>query len=126
VEAIIAPGYEEEALSLLSSKKNLRLLKCPEPSGRLSRWDYKQVEGGMLVQEIDPIGLEEKDWRVPSHLKPTAEEWVALKFAWKVVKHVKSNAIVDSNACQTVGIGAGQMSRVDAARIGISKAVLPI
>jgi phosphoribosylaminoimidazolecarboxamide formyltransferase / IMP cyclohydrolase len=126
VEAIIAPGYEEEALSLLSSKKNLRLLKYPEPSGYLSTWDYKQVEGGMLVQDTDCIGLQEKGWRVVSRRKPTAEEWVALKFAWKVVKHVKSNAIVYSNSCQTVGIGAGQMSRVDAARIGISKAVLPI
>src|SRR5262249_47800773 len=70
VEAIIAPGYEEEALSLLSSKKNLRLLKYPESSGCLSRWDYKQVEGGMLVQDVDRIGLEEKDWKVASRRKP--------------------------------------------------------
>jgi phosphoribosylaminoimidazolecarboxamide formyltransferase/IMP cyclohydrolase len=128
VEAIIAPGYEDEALSLLSSKKNLRLLEFPGSSlGYLSPWDYKQVEGGMLVQDADRIGLEEeKEWRVVTHRKPTAEEWAALKFAWQVVKHVKSNAIVYSNSCQTVGIGAGQMSRVDAARIGISKAVLPI
>lgn len=126
VEAIIAPGYEDEALSLLSSKKNLRLLKYSESARRLAPWDYKQVEGGMLIQDVDRIELDEKNWKVVSRRSPTAEEWTALKFAWQVVKHVKSNAIVYANASQTVGIGAGQMSRVDAAKIGISKAVLPI
>ena len=126
VEAIIAPGYDNEALNLLGTKKNLRLLKYSEPSGRLSPWDYKQVEGGMLVQDVDRVGLNEMSWKVVTRRSPTTEEWAALRFAWQVVKHVKSNAIVYSNDSQTVGIGAGQMSRVDAARIGISKAVLPI
>jgi len=80
----------------------------------------------MLVQDVDRVGLNEMSWKVVTHRSPTTEEWAALRFAWQVVKHVKSNAIVYSNASQTVGIGAGQMSRVDAARIGISKAVLPI
>jgi phosphoribosylaminoimidazolecarboxamide formyltransferase/IMP cyclohydrolase len=126
VEAIIAPGYEDEALSLLGSKKNLRLLKYVESARPLSPWDYKQVEGGMLIQDADRIGFDEKNCKVVSRRSPTVEEWAALKFAWQVVKHVKSNAIVYANSSQTVGIGAGQMSRVDAAKIGISKAVLPI
>jgi phosphoribosylaminoimidazolecarboxamide formyltransferase / IMP cyclohydrolase len=124
VEAVIAPDYDAEALNLLGTKKNLRLLKYSD--ARPSAWDYKHVEGGMLVQDVDGIGPEKEKWRVVSHREPTAEEWAALQFAWRVVKHVKSNAIVYSNAFQTVGIGAGQMSRVDAAKLGISKAVLPI
>jgi phosphoribosylaminoimidazolecarboxamide formyltransferase/IMP cyclohydrolase len=126
VEAIIAPGYDDEALSLLCSKKNLRLLRYSDALNHLHPWDYKRVEGGMLVQDVDRIGLNERDWKVVTKRSPGREEWAALKFAWQVVKHVKSNAIVYSNDTQTVGIGAGQMSRVDSARIGISKAILPI
>jgi phosphoribosylaminoimidazolecarboxamide formyltransferase/IMP cyclohydrolase len=126
VEAIIAPGYEDEALNLLGAKKNLRLLKYSESSASPTSWDYKRIEGGMLVQDVDQIEVHEKNWRVVSRREPTTEEWAALRFAWRVVKHVKSNAIVYANAFQTVGIGAGQMSRVDSARIGISKAILPI
>ena len=91
----------------------------------LHPWDYKRVEGGVLIQDADRIELRESDWRVATKRSPNQKEWQALKFAWRVVKHVKSNAIVYSNETQTVGIGAGQMSRVDSARIGISKAVLP-
>jgi phosphoribosylaminoimidazolecarboxamide formyltransferase/IMP cyclohydrolase len=126
VEAVIAPGYDAEALSLLSSKKNLRLLKYMSAHCRLHPWDYKRVEGGMLVQEADRIRLDDPEWKVVTTRPPKEEEWNALRFAWRVVKHVKSNAIVYANATQTVGIGAGQMSRVDSARIGIFKAELPI
>ena len=126
VEAVIAPGYNPEALSLLSSKKNLRLLKYKSAQSRLHPWDYKRVEGGMLVQEADRIELDHTEWRVVTTRAPKKEEWDALRFAWRVVKHVKSNAIVYANTTQTVGIGAGQMSRVDSARIGIFKASLPI
>ena len=80
----------------------------------------------MLIQDVDRIELGERDWKVVTKRNPNQDEWGALKFAWQVVKHVKSNAIVYSNETQTVGIGAGQMSRVDAARIGISKAILPL
>jgi len=126
VEAVIAPGYEPEALGLLSSKRNLRLLKYRSAQTHLHPWDYKRVEGGMLVQEADRIRDDDPEWKIVTTRPPKDEEWSALRFAWQVVKHVKSNAIVYANATQTVGIGAGQMSRVDSARIGILKAVLPI
>ncbi len=125
VEAIIAPEYSEEALGLLSSKKNLRLIKY-HPVQKLHPLDYKRVEGGLLVQEVDRLKLEKDQWKVVTKRNPSDEEIMALDFAWKVVKHVKSNAIVYANTRQTVGIGAGQMSRVDSARLGISKAILPI
>jgi len=80
----------------------------------------------MLVQEADRKRDDDPEWRVVTARPPGAEEWNALRFAWRVVKHVKSNAIVYANATQTVGIGAGQMSRVDSARIGIFKGALPI
>ncbi len=126
VEAIIAPDFSPEALSLLSAKKSLRLLKNGAGWNRLHPWDYKRVEGGLLVQEADRVAFNEAHWRIVTKRNPSQEEWGALKFAWRVVKHVKSNAVVYANASQTVGIGAGQMSRVDSARLGISKAILPI
>ena len=126
VEAIMAPDYSPDALNLLSSKRNLRLLRYSEALKHLHPWDYKRIEGGMLIQDVDRIELGERDWKVVTKRNPNQDEWGALKFAWQVVKHVKSNAIVYSNETQTVGIGAGQMSRVDAARIGISKAILPL
>jgi phosphoribosylaminoimidazolecarboxamide formyltransferase/IMP cyclohydrolase len=126
VEAIIAPGYSAEALSLLASKKNLRLIQTEGDSPRLHPWDYKRVEGGLLVQETDRASLDESSWKVVSERAPAPEELEALRFSWRIIKHVKSNAIVYANRFQTVGIGAGQMSRVDSAKIGISKAILPI
>ena len=125
VEAIIAPEYSSEALGLLSSKKNLRLIKYLHPE-KLHPLDYQRVEGGLLVQEVDRLKLEKDQWKVVTKRNPSDEETRGLAFAWKVVKHVKSNAIVYANTNQTVGIGAGQMSRVDSARFGISKAILPI
>ena len=126
VEAVIAPGYTTEALSLLAPKKNLRLLQYDESRSHLHPFDYKRVEGGLLVQEVDRIPLNEDQWKVVTRKSPTSQEWEGLRFAWRVVKHVKSNAIVYAMSCQTTGIGAGQMSRVDSAKIGISKALLPI
>jgi phosphoribosylaminoimidazolecarboxamide formyltransferase/IMP cyclohydrolase len=126
VEAIIAPDFGPEALGLLSSKKNLRLLKYGSTMKSLNPLDYKRVEGGLLVQEADGHRLAREQWRLVTQRSPTADEVQALEFAWKVVKHVKSNAIVYANRHQTVGIGAGQMSRVDSAQLGISKARLPI
>lgn len=133
VEAIVAPGFTPEALARFGTKKNLRLLTLdPAHSSQV----YKQVSGGMLVQDADSKQVTAAGLSFPTLRKPTAEELHALLFAWKVCKHVKSNAIVYARAIaegaaggifgQTVGVGAGQMSRVDAARLGAQKAVLPL
>ncbi len=126
VEAIIAPAYSSEALQLLAPKKNLRLLQIYNAPTHLHPFDYKWVEGGLLLQEVDRIAISEEEWKVVTQRTPTPDEWEGLKFAWHVVKHIKSNAIVYAKGMQTIGIGAGQMSRVDSAKIGISKALLPI
>ncbi len=126
VEGIIAPDFSPEALSLLSTKKNLRLLQRRPNCKALHPLDYKRVEGGVLVQEADRQAINPSEWKVVTERAPSAEEREALLFAWRVVKHVKSNAIVYANRSQTVGVGAGQMSRVDSAQLGISKAKLPI
>jgi phosphoribosylaminoimidazolecarboxamide formyltransferase/IMP cyclohydrolase len=132
VEAIIAPGYTVEAAARFSLKKNLRLLEIAEggsDAGRPARM-LKQVSGGFLMQDADRGTAAEGELKVATERAPTAEEMRALKFAWSVCKHVKSNAIVyarfNEGHGQTVGIGAGQMSRVDAARFGAMKAVLPL
>lgn len=138
IEAIIAPGYHKEALATLKDKKNLRLLEVPlwgqgvssPVSGLRSSvlgeaWDMRKVAGGLLVQQRDLIGLKPEDLQVTTKRGPTDAEMRALRFAWRVVKHVKSNAIVISTEEETVGIGAGQMSRVDSVRIAIMKASRP-
>ncbi|WP_260737936.1 bifunctional phosphoribosylaminoimidazolecarboxamide formyltransferase/IMP cyclohydrolase [Tunturiibacter lichenicola] len=127
VEAIVAPSFTPEALERFSTKKNLRLIEIlPADSHRV----LKQVSGGLLVQDADRLRLSEAELQVVSKRKPSAEELRALLFAWRVCKHVKSNAIVyarfNEGHGQTVGVGAGQMSRVDAARFGAMKAVLPL
>ena len=123
VEAIAAPGYSKEALARFSGKKNLRLLEVkPAPNKTV----LKQVSGGMLVQDGDSRSLTPGDLKVVSKRPPTEEEMAALFFAWKVCKHVKSNAIVYARNGQTVGVGAGQMSRVDSCKLGASKAVLAL
>lgn len=126
VEAIIAPGFSAETLSLLASKKNLRLLRYKSSETAFQPLDYKRVEGGLLVQEVDRRQISRAEWKVVTERAPSSEESDALAFAWKVVKHVKSNAIVYASGGRTIGIGAGQMSRVDSAQVGISKARLPI
>jgi phosphoribosylaminoimidazolecarboxamide formyltransferase / IMP cyclohydrolase len=123
VEAIAAPGYSAEAREKFAAKKNLRLV---EIQARQEKLALKQVSGGMLVQDADLRPLTAADLRVASHRQPTAEEMRALLFAWKVCKHVKSNAIVYAREGQTVGVGAGQMSRVDSCKIGAMKAILPL
>ena len=126
VEAIIAPGYSDEALELLATKKNLRLILYRSGQSRLHPYDYKRVEGGLLVQQADWADSDGAEWKVVTQREPSSKEFQALSFAWKIVRHVKSNAIVYANEMQTVGIGAGQMSRVDSAQLGISKARLPL
>lgn len=123
MEAVIAPGYSPEALDVLIGNKNLRLLQAPILAKRdVDGYDLKKVTGGLLIQDRDVKELDEKELRTVTKRKPTAEEMKALLFAWKVCKHVKSNAIVYALRDRTVGIGAGQMSRVDSSKIAAIKA----
>jgi phosphoribosylaminoimidazolecarboxamide formyltransferase / IMP cyclohydrolase len=122
LEIIIAPSFSEEAFQILTRKKNIRLLTIPFEKEMKKEKVYQSVEGGLLVQDMDDWGIEEANISIPTNRKPTEEEWDALKFAWKVVKHVKSNAIVLAKDNMTIGVGAGQMNRVGAAKIAIKQA----
>ena len=132
VEAIIAPSFTPEAVARFAVKKNLRLLEIVPSRAEAGKVDrvLKQVSGGFLMQDADRLRIAESDLKVVTDRAPSAEEMRALRFAWSVCKHVKSNAIVYARFSggfgQTVGIGAGQMSRVDAAKFGAMKAVLPL
>ncbi|HYN91049.1 MAG TPA: bifunctional phosphoribosylaminoimidazolecarboxamide formyltransferase/IMP cyclohydrolase [Thermoleophilaceae bacterium] len=123
VEAVFAPGYDDDALELLEQKPNVRLLENQEQRTiPISEHDFKRVRGGILVQDRD-TGLElREEMQVATTRKPSEEEWGELLFGMRVCKHVRSNAIVLSKALGTVGIGAGQMSRVDSVRIAVEKA----
>jgi phosphoribosylaminoimidazolecarboxamide formyltransferase/IMP cyclohydrolase len=123
VEAIVAPTFTAEALQRFAAKRNLRLVEIkPAPP----RPVVKHVSGGLLLQDADTGRVTESELKVVTWRPPTADELRSLIFAWRVCKHVKSNAIVYARDGQTVGVGAGQMSRVDAARFGAMKAVLPL
>ncbi|HEY6554161.1 MAG TPA: bifunctional phosphoribosylaminoimidazolecarboxamide formyltransferase/IMP cyclohydrolase, partial [Vicinamibacteria bacterium] len=126
-EAVIAPGFDGEAKKALAGKPNLRVMDM-DTTGihRVTGFDLKRVMGGVLAQQWDLLGLDRAKCEVMTKRKPSEEEWNALVLAWTVVKHVKSNAIVFASAVQTVGVGAGQMSRVDSARIAVQKAQLPL
>jgi len=123
LEVIAAPGFDEAAKEKFASKKNLRLVEV-KPANQ--KWVLKNVSGGMLVQDVDIRPLADADLKVVTKRPPTPEETRALLFAWKICKHVKSNAIVYARDGQSVGVGAGQMSRVDSAKIGAMKAQLPL
>src|SRR5436309_12689473 len=123
LEVIAAPAFDKDAIEKFSAKKNLCLV---EISHAPQKWVLKNVSGGMLVQDADLHQLKDSDLKVVTKRPPTAEEKRALLFAWKVCKHMKSNAILYARDGQTVGVGAGQMSRVDSCRIGAQKAVLPL
>jgi phosphoribosylaminoimidazolecarboxamide formyltransferase/IMP cyclohydrolase len=123
VEAIAAPSFTPEARERFAARRNLRLVEIHTAP---SRPVLKQVSGGLLLQDADTARLTESELKVVTWRPPTAEELRSLIFAWRVCKHVKSNAIVYARDGQTVGIGAGQMSRVDAARFGAIKAILPL
>ncbi len=127
VEAVIAPGFEPDAREVLRKKPNLRVMDM-ETTGihKVTGFDQRRVMGGLLAQQWDLHKLEREKCEVMTRRKPTDEEWKAMELAWTVAKHVKSNAIVFANSVQTVGVGAGQMSRVDAARIAVQKAQLPL
>jgi phosphoribosylaminoimidazolecarboxamide formyltransferase / IMP cyclohydrolase len=121
VECIAAPGYEPAALEKFASKKNLRLLEMPREAAA-EELELKRISGGILVQEADRHELAKAELKVATERAPTESELRALLFAWKVAKHVKSNAILFAREGQTVGVGAGQMSRVDSVKIAIIKA----
>jgi phosphoribosylaminoimidazolecarboxamide formyltransferase/IMP cyclohydrolase len=123
VEAIAAPGFSAEARERFAAKKNLRLV---EVHAALARPVVKHVSGGVLLQDADTGHITAAELKVVTHRPPTDEELRSLLFAWRVCKHVKSNAIVYARDGQTLGVGAGQMSRVDAARFGAMKAALPL
>lgn len=126
LEAVIAPGYTDEALAIFTAKKNVRVMQVPLLSEYIpSGYDLKKVVGGLLIQGRDLGMVKAIDCRVVTERTPTVSEYEALDFAWRVCKHVKSNAIVFTSRDQTVGIGAGQMSRVDSSRIAVQKALLP-
>jgi len=122
VEAIIAPGYEAAALESLASKKSLRLMDMSATLGDDYSLQLKTIGGGLLVQTPDTASAKPEEWKCVTARRPSEAEMRALVFAWRVVKHVKSNAIVYAREGVLVGVGAGQMSRVDSVRIGASKA----
>ncbi len=122
VEVIIAPAATAEAIQVVSAKPNVRLLVCGQLTAAQAAWDYKRVNGGLLVQDRDLGSVGASDLKMVTKRKPTAAEVQDLLFAWKVAKFVKSNAIIYAKDLQTIGVGAGQMSRVNSARIAAIKA----
>jgi phosphoribosylaminoimidazolecarboxamide formyltransferase/IMP cyclohydrolase len=128
VEAVICPDYEPGTIELLSQKKNIRLLRTNSPiapSERYREFKVKKVYGGMLVQTDEDVPIDPKNLKVVTNRRPTSEEIAALLFAWKLAKHVTSNAVVFVKGERAIGIGAGQMSRVDSAKIAAMKANEP-
>jgi phosphoribosylaminoimidazolecarboxamide formyltransferase / IMP cyclohydrolase len=122
IEVLLAPGYDADALAILSEKKNVRLLELAQWPAPTREVEGKPVIGGQLVQTRDVIGETREQMQVLTHTQPSEEQWQDLLFAWRVCRHVRSNAIVIARESATIGIGAGQMSRVDAVRIAIEKA----
>ncbi|SHF26074.1 phosphoribosylaminoimidazolecarboxamide formyltransferase / IMP cyclohydrolase [Caldanaerobius fijiensis DSM 17918] len=122
LEIIVAPDYDDDALNILKKKKNVRILKLDMSRPETSRFDMKKVNGGLLVQDMDTVNLDMDQLKVVTNRKPTEKEMEDLLFSWKVVKYVKSNAIVLAKDGQTVGIGPGQVSRIWAAENAIRQA----
>ncbi|EGO65432.1 bifunctional phosphoribosylaminoimidazolecarboxamide formyltransferase/IMP cyclohydrolase [Acetonema longum] len=122
VEAVIAPGYTSEALTLLQQKQNIRLLELPVKEADSREMAIKPVSGGILLQQADQVDLISEQLQTVTKRQPTPAEWDQLLFAWRIVKHVKSNAIVLAGNDQTLGVGAGQMNRVGAAEIALKQA----
>jgi phosphoribosylaminoimidazolecarboxamide formyltransferase/IMP cyclohydrolase len=122
VEAVVSPGFESAALERLAGKKNLRLIDMSATTGDDLGLQLKAVGGGLLVQTPDFLPAQPGQWKCVTERQPTPEETEAMIFAWRIVKHVKSNAIVYARGGMLVGVGAGQMSRVDSVKLGASKA----
>ncbi len=119
-EVVVAPGYDDDALAVLTAKKNLRVLTAPAPGER--GLDMRSIDGGVLVQQSDAVSLDRSAWRVVTKVAPTEEQWADLELAWIVCAAVSSNAIVLVGNQRAVGIGAGQQNRVDSARIAATRA----
>lgn len=127
LEVIAAPAFSKAAYEILTKKKNVRLMELPLDNFRSDELDFKKVTGGFLIQDRDTHSFESFiELACPTKRKPTKEELQSLEFAWIVAKHVKSNAIVYTKGTKTIGIGAGQMSRVDSSKIGSLKANFPL
>jgi len=125
-EVVVAPGFSADAAELLKTKQNVRVLEIPEAcTVRSSGYDFRRVMGGLLIQDRDHGDFDIRKAKVVTKRLPTETEYQALDFAWRIVKHVKSNAIVYTTKDQLVGVGAGQMSRVDSVKIARMKALLP-
>ncbi|MGD0899840.1 MAG: bifunctional phosphoribosylaminoimidazolecarboxamide formyltransferase/IMP cyclohydrolase [Thermoguttaceae bacterium] len=126
VEAVVAPDFEPEALQLLTTrpkwKANVRLMKVGEIDAPAPHWTFRRIEGGALVQDADTLPDPETDWKVVTETSPSDAQWADLRFAWALVRHVKSNAIVLAKDRMLLGTGAGQMSRVDSTEIAVKKA----
>ncbi|MCD8872904.1 bifunctional phosphoribosylaminoimidazolecarboxamide formyltransferase/IMP cyclohydrolase [Mammaliicoccus sciuri] len=122
LEVIIAPSYDEDALEVLTAKKNIRLLEI-DMTETQDEQEFVSVSGGYLVQDKDNATLTREEMKVVTNVEPTEAQWKALELGWKVVRSVKSNAIVLANDHQTVGVGAGQMNRVGSAKIAIERAI---
>jgi phosphoribosylaminoimidazolecarboxamide formyltransferase/IMP cyclohydrolase len=122
IEVLIAPGYDDDALTVLTQKQNIRILEDQERRlPALGEPEIRQVTGGLLIQDRDNSRDEREDMEVVTDRRPTEQEWADLLFAWRVSRHVKSNAIVIARDLATLGIGAGQMSRVDSVRLAVEK-----
>jgi phosphoribosylaminoimidazolecarboxamide formyltransferase/IMP cyclohydrolase len=126
VEVLLAPAFDDEARRRFADKKSLRLVECPPYRPAAGEIELRAISGGFLAQPPDAFPDDPSLWTSPTRRAATAEERRALDFAWRVARYVKSNAIVIANGDQTVGVGAGQMSRVDSCRIAIQKAQLPV
>jgi phosphoribosylaminoimidazolecarboxamide formyltransferase / IMP cyclohydrolase len=126
VEAVLAPGCDPGAQEILRQKKNLRLMEMPQEQAGKRGFDFKRISGGFLLQDRDAYYLTGKDLKTVTDRQPSDSQLRDLLFAWKICKHVKSNAIVYVKEGRTLGVGAGQMSRVDSARIAVQKARFPL
>lgn len=122
IEVLVAPEYTADALAILASKQNLRVLELDFTNKSNRQQEFKFIDGGILIQDQDTAVIQEQDLKVVTELQPTAEDIATIQFVWPVLKHVKSNAIVIAKNNVTVGIGAGQVSRVDAVDIALKKA----
>jgi phosphoribosylaminoimidazolecarboxamide formyltransferase/IMP cyclohydrolase len=121
LEVVVAPSFHDSAMEVLTKRKQLRIVELPVSTG-VGTLDYKRVHGGFLVQGRFVVNLDETDWTVPTERAPSPEEWEALRFAWPAVASVKSNGILLARGEQAIGIGAGQMSRVDSVFVAVHKA----
>ncbi len=123
LECVVAPEYDQDALNILSKKKNLRLLKlAPISIDMAEKQNIRSILGGVLIQDQDSLFINPNSWKVCTEIKPQPKELEDLKFAWKLVKHVRSNAIVVASNSQSLGIGAGQMNRIGSAKLALEAA----